>query len=110
MKKEQISPPGLFLSFFRWFCQPRLLDYIEGDLLEVYDRRYKEFGKRKADWKFIVDVVLLFRPGIIKSRKGYQKFNTNGMYKSYFKIKILHNTIFCKITCNNRSTLKSSLN
>ncbi|WP_192349870.1 ABC transporter permease [Algoriphagus sp. Y33] len=86
MKKEQISPPGLFLSFFRWFCQPRLLDYIEGDLLEVYDRRYKEFGKRKADWKFIVDVVLLFRPGIIKSRKGYQKFNTNGMYKSYFKI------------------------
>ncbi|GAA0881104.1 ABC transporter permease [Algoriphagus jejuensis] len=61
-------------------------DYIEGDLLEVYDRRVKESGKRKADWKFILDVLLLFRPGIIRPKKTYQNLNTYGMYKSYFKI------------------------
>jgi len=86
MKNKQTSPPKLFQSFFRWFCNPRILDYIEGDLLEEYDRRLKESGKRKADWKFILDVMLLFRPGIIKSRKGYKKLNNYVVYKSYFKI------------------------
>ncbi|MDR7130399.1 ABC-type antimicrobial peptide transport system permease subunit [Algoriphagus sp. 4150] len=80
------SPPKLFLHFFRWFCHPRMLDYIEGDLMEVYGRRVKESGKRKADWKFILDVLLLFRPGIIRPRRPYQNLNTYSMYKSYFKI------------------------
>ncbi|WP_245588147.1 ABC transporter permease [Algoriphagus terrigena] len=86
MKKEAASPPGVFLLFFRWYCHPRMRDYIEGDLMEVYDRRVKESGKRKADWKFILDVLLLFRPGIIRPRRPYQDLNTYGMYKSYFKI------------------------
>lgn len=86
MGKKQISPPGIFLRFFRWYCHPRMRDYIEGDLLEVYDRRVKKSGKRKADWKFILDVLLLFRPGIIKPRKPYQNLTNFPMYKSYFKI------------------------
>ena len=86
MKSSQPSPPKLFLRFFRWFCHPRMLDYIEGDLLEVYDRNLKTLGKRKADWRFIKDVLLLFRPGIIRPRKPYESLNTYGMYKSYFKI------------------------
>jgi len=86
MKNDRISPPRLFLSFFRWFCHPRMLDYIEGDLLEVYDRRFKERGKRKADWGFIKDVLLLFRPGIIRPRRPIQSLTPYGMYRSYFKI------------------------
>lgn len=46
-------------------------DYIEGDLMEVYERNFKTLGKRQADWKFILDVLLLFRPGIIRPRKPY---------------------------------------
>lgn len=86
MKKQAASPSRVFLRFFRWYCHPRMRDYIEGDLMEVYDRRVKESGKRKADWKFILDVLLLFRPGIIRPRRPYQNLNTYGMYKSYFKI------------------------
>jgi ABC-type antimicrobial peptide transport system permease subunit len=41
-------------------------DYIEGDLMEVYEKRLKEFGKRRADLLFINDVLFLFRPGIIR--------------------------------------------
>lgn len=80
------NPPQFFHRFFRWFCHPRMLDYIEGDLLEVYERNFKTLGKRKADWKFILDVLLLFRPGIIRPRKPYQNLSTFPMYKSYFKI------------------------
>jgi putative ABC transport system permease protein len=80
------TPPKYFLRFFRWFCHPRMLDYIEGDLLEVYERNLETLGKRKADWRFIKDVLLLFRPGIIRPRKPYQNLTPYGMYKSYFKI------------------------
>lgn len=86
MKRYNGNPPGLFLKFFRWYCHPDMQDYIEGDLMEVYHVRLKTSGKRKADIKFIIDVLLLFRPGIIKPTNGYQKLNTSGMYKNYLKI------------------------
>ena len=80
------SPPKFFLSFFHWFCHPKLRDSIEGDLMELYNERINEIGKRKADLKFIGDVLLLFRPGIIKPTEGYKNLNDYGMFKSYFKI------------------------
>src|SRR6185369_9756925 len=80
------KPPQLPLRFFRWFCHPKLRDHIEGDLMELYDERAKEIGKRKADFKFALDVLLLFRKGIIRPTEGYKHLNTYGMYKSYFKI------------------------
>jgi putative ABC transport system permease protein len=80
------SPPARFLRFFQWYCHPKLRDHIEGDLMEVYNECIKAFGKGKADRKFIIDVLLLFRPGIIRPVEGYKNLNTYGMYKSYFKI------------------------
>ncbi|NJM27014.1 MAG: hypothetical protein HC859_17615 [Bacteroidia bacterium] len=84
--KNKNTPPRLTLRFFRWFCHPRLMNHIEGDLMELYTERLLTEGKRKADLKFIVDVLLLFRPGIIKPVEGYKTLNTYGMYKSYFKV------------------------
>src|SRR5687767_11754609 len=81
-----MQPPKLFLRFFRWYCHPKVLKYIEGDLMELYDERLKRLGKKRADLKFIIDVLLLFRPGIIRPVEGYQNLNKYGMYKSYFKI------------------------
>lgn len=46
----------------------------------------KNKSKKKADWKFITDVVLLFRPGIIRPAEGVHYLNNYGMFKSYFKI------------------------
>ncbi|HRE68016.1 MAG TPA: ABC transporter permease [Cyclobacteriaceae bacterium] len=88
MEKERNTPPNLFLKFFRWYCNPRLQDYIEGDLLEVYERRVNASGKRMADFRFILDVLLLCRPGIIKSENKSQPFYNSGMFKNNFKIAI----------------------
>src|SRR5258707_1908707 len=85
-KMNRNNLPSLFLKFFRWFCHPKLRDHIEGDLMELDEERLKEMGKRKADLKFISDVLLLFRPGIIKPVEGNKNLNTYGMYQSYFKI------------------------
>ncbi len=86
MKSEKLFPPKSATRFFRWFCHPKLVNSIEGDLIELYDERVREAGKRKADRKFIIDVLLLFRPSIIRPAEGYKNLNTYGMYKSYFKI------------------------
>jgi putative ABC transport system permease protein len=83
---EKSAPPGIPLRFFRWFCHPKLRDYIEGDLMELYDERIKESGKRKADIKFVIDIILLFRPGIIKPAEGHQRLNHYGMLKNYLTI------------------------
>lgn len=79
-------PPRVFLNFFRWYCNPKLADHIEGDLLEVYGVRAVKSGKLKADIRFIIDVLLLFRPGIIKSNATHTNLNSYGMYKNYIKI------------------------
>jgi ABC-type antimicrobial peptide transport system permease subunit len=79
-------PPRIFLRFFRWYCHPKLADHIEGDLLEDYGARLRRSGKTKADLGFIIDVVLLFRSGIIRPTEGYRNLNNYGMYKSYFVI------------------------
>src|SRR6478752_4553298 len=80
------SPPRLPLRFFRWFCHPKLRDSIEGDLMELYQERKVKSGKLKADLRFVIDVMFLFRPSIIKPAEGYQNLNNYGMVKSYFKI------------------------
>ncbi len=82
------KPPQLPLRFFRWFCHPRLRDSIEGDLMELYEERVKENGKRKADFNFIIDVLLLFRRNIIRPAEGSKNLNTYGMFKNYFKVGI----------------------
>lgn len=85
MSQRKRYPPRPFLKFFRWYCDAKMRDYIEGDLMEVFERRLKKFGNAKADALFIVDVLLLFRPGIINPSSGYQQVTNYGMIKSYFK-------------------------
>lgn len=88
MEKTNPSPPKFFLRFFRWFCHPDLRKHIEGDLVELYGEKLTTSGKRKADWKFVIDVLLLFKPGIIKPFQGFNRLNHYGMFKNYFKVGI----------------------
>jgi putative ABC transport system permease protein len=86
MDKNEMRPPEIFLRFFRWFCNPSLVNHIEGDLMELYAEKLKISGKKRADFRFIADVLLLFRPGIIRPISKYQHVNNTAMFKSYFKI------------------------
>jgi len=86
LKPIKSHPPKLAFRFFRWYCHPKLQDYIEGDLLEVYERRLKISGKKIADARFILDVLMLLRPAIIRPTEGYKNLNNYGMLKSYVKV------------------------
>ncbi|MES1219075.1 MAG: ABC transporter permease, partial [Bacteroidota bacterium] len=84
--KSKSSPPRLFHRFFRWYCKPRLRDHIEGDLFELYNERVTKKGKQKADILFIVDVIRLFRPGIVRSqgKPGYNISSSYNIFKNHF--------------------------
>lgn len=76
--------PQFPFRLLRWFCDPDMLEGIEGDLLERYEKRYVH--QKHPHWRLVRDVFLLFRPGIIKSFEGYGQLNQYGMLRNYFKI------------------------
>ncbi|MEO9869609.1 ABC transporter permease [Ekhidna sp.] len=78
------TPPKYPLRFFRWFCHPDYVEDIEGDLLERFEKRTNE--KRAAKWLFTMDVLRLFRPGIIRNFEGAKKLNYYDMFKNNLKI------------------------
>lgn len=80
--------PKWMLGFFRWFCNPDYAEDIEGDLVERFQRTAKKKGVKAAKWLFIKEILLLFRPGIVRSPAGFGEFNQYGMIKNYFKISL----------------------
>ena len=87
-KKTQHSPPKWADRFLAWYCNPKLLEQIQGDVHELYYWRLEEKGELKAKKSFIWDVVRLFRWSNIKRSNKTQKFNNMGIFKNYFKIGI----------------------
>jgi putative ABC transport system permease protein len=83
---QRPMPPRIPHRFFRWYCRPELRGHIEGDLLEEFNSRHRAEGPNRARLRFALDVLLLFRPGIIKSLPRYEFNNPTAMYKSYLKI------------------------
>ena len=97
MSHSSAQPPKLVLRFFKWYCDPRLYRYLEGDLIELFDANAQQKGVKKAQWDFTWEVIRLFRPGIIKDFEGTQKLNYYGMFKNYLKVSmrnILRNKTF----------------
>ncbi|MEO9869606.1 ABC transporter permease [Ekhidna sp.] len=85
------TPPKYWLKFFRWFCNPDYAEDIEGDLLERFERR-------PSRWLFTLDVLRLFRPGIIRQLEGTKRLNYYGMFKHNLLITFRgfkrHKTVF----------------
>ncbi len=86
MKKEPgLQPPKFIRALLRWFCRPDLLEDVEGDLTELFRIR-SEDNLLRARWLFLVDVLLLLRPGIVKPIRFYTASNNTVMLKNYLSI------------------------
>jgi putative ABC transport system permease protein len=83
-QSPNIQPPELFLRFFRWFCDPAMAEDIEGDLTEMFQREAATGNLTKARLRFSINILRLFRPGIIK-KMGHSSFtHPSPMFKNYF--------------------------
>ncbi len=82
---QQILPPKWALHFLRWYCKEDFIDEIEGDLIELFEKDQEETPLR-ANWSFVRQVLLHFRPAYIRAFDMLHPFNTYGMLYNYWKI------------------------
>ena len=73
-------------KLFEWYCHPDYYPDIKGDLEELYTDHLEE-GKY-AEWKYFIDVVLLFRISLHRPLFKNSLIKDTGMFKNYFKISI----------------------
>jgi putative ABC transport system permease protein len=63
------KPPYWILKFLRWFCPSHILEEIEGDLFQKFERDIKSFGIGKARRGLMWNTIRFFRPGIVLRNK-----------------------------------------
>lgn len=78
------NPPKWADRFLCWYCRQDLLEEIQGDAYELYDRRVKRQGKLHADLAFIWNVLRFFRWSNIKRRTS--PYRPAMMYRNYFQV------------------------
>ncbi len=82
---QKHSPPKWADRFLEWYCNPKLLEAIQGDAYELYNRTAKIKNKRVADVLFIWNVLRFFRWSNIK-RSSTTSPSHLMMYKNYFTV------------------------
>ena len=70
---------------FSLFCHPQYYDDIRGDLEELFSRREKISGRKKAEIMYFISVLLLFRPSLMKPLGSNFYVNQQLMIQHYFK-------------------------
>lgn len=81
------NPPKWADRFLRWYCNPKYIEEIEGDIYELFERRIEYQSLRVAKFKFIWDVLRFFRWSNIKrTNSKYTTMNRFTMLSNYLKL------------------------
>ena len=88
MKPNQSLPPKWADNILSWFCKDEVLENIQGDLHEIYQKRVTILGQRKSNLLYLRDVVSLLRPRLIKKMEGSFQLNHFGIFNSQLKTSI----------------------
>ena len=80
--------PKLARRFFRWYCHPAFVENLEGDLEELHEERLRRMSQRRAQWHYVQDVLLLFRPSIVCPITSYLTLTQPAMFRNFLKISL----------------------
>ena len=80
------QPPRWAERFLGWFCKPELLEYIQGDLQEAFEDQLATKGSKKARRRYTLEILGLFRLGIIRNFSFSNDIISIAMLTTYFKI------------------------
>lgn len=85
------QPPTWARKFLQWYCHPRLLEDIEGDLHELFEERLTQHGIRKARLLYVWDVARSLRFYHLKQKPmSANKPLHLDMVQNYFTIAMRH--------------------
>ncbi len=79
-------PPKWATCFLRWYCRAELLDEVEGDLYELFQRRVEAKGVRRARLLYWLNVLMFLHPDYIRKRKRHNSINHTAMFRNYLKV------------------------
>src|SRR5687768_16738895 len=65
-KDKKVRPPRWATRFLEWYCRPVLLEDLQGDLSEYFDRNVKSKGGARAKIIYVLDVLKFFRPYTVR--------------------------------------------
>ena len=82
---KKIAPPAWAAKLLSWYCKPELLEDLQGDLNEYFDRNVKSHGLQKARLIYVIDVLKFFRLYTIRKPEFLNLLISWIMIGSYIK-------------------------
>lgn len=87
MKHSSPQPPAWALRLLRWYCNPELLEEIQGDLYEAFIERIEQRGLRYARRHYVGDVLRFIRPFAQESRRTpYRPARRAELLRNYVRL------------------------
>ena len=83
MSKKASNPPRWADRLLENFCNPQLLEEVQGDLYELYSEWVTEYGEQKANRLYLFHTLKFFRPFALRRNKHSNTYPTM-MLKHYF--------------------------
>lgn len=96
----QVQPPRWATRLLSWYCKPELLEDLQGDLNEYFERNIKSKGVRKAKLVYVIDAFKFFRLYTIRKPEFVNLLINWIMLGSYIKTSgrnIVRNKLFSAI-------------
>lgn len=84
---KQPTPPHWAHQLLEWFCAPHLLEEVQGDLHERFEKNLRVFGPEIARWEYVKGVLGFIKPFALKRKTRLSRaLNIQIMISSYFKV------------------------
>lgn len=80
------TPPKWASRLLEWYCKPELLEDLQGDLHEYFDRNLATKGLKRARINFVLDVFKFMRPYTIKRPTAIYQLTQKTMLTNHIKI------------------------
>jgi hypothetical protein len=94
------TPPKWADRLLGWYCRPELLEDLQGDLHEYFDRNLADKGLKKARINFILDVFKFMRPytikkvNILNNITDLLNLTSRQHYGLFAEVRSVHSSIF----------------
>ncbi|HET6253981.1 MAG TPA: ABC transporter permease [Puia sp.] len=99
-KKRTPRPPGWATWFLVAYCRPELLEDLQGDLNEFFERNLRKHNAIFAKAIYIIDVLKFFRPYTVRKPSFITAVKRNHMFGNYLKMSwrvMMRNKLFSGI-------------
>lgn len=83
--KRILNPPPWIEKLLRTFCDEELLEFLLGDLHEIYNQRRQQHNKFIADVRYFAEASISIRPFLLKKQSKLNN-NTMSKYNNYLKV------------------------